>query len=416
MSVSSSLAKRELAGLPGPYWVLWVGTLINRLGTMVQPFLAFYLTGTRGMSLAHTGVVMTVFGVGALFSQLISGWLSDRIGRRVTLASGMLATSVSVLTLAYSTSLGMLAFSVFALGLAIDVYRPASNTLVADLVPVRSRARAFGFLFWAINLGFTAGVLTGGTLAETAFMWLFWIDAITCAVFGVLVLLLVPEPNQVKQNKKQEGSLGDVFRDRAMVGFAFVTLGYFFVYLQSQIGLPLAMEKAGLPPSAFGTAIAVNGVLIVIVQPLVVGRLARMDLGKVAAVGIALAGLGFGATTFATSTAMFVFSVIIWTGGEIVTTVVSATIASNMAPPHLRGRYNGLYGFAWSLAGLLAPTLGTRLLSVNSAALWLTCAAVCGAAALGQFALAPEIRRRTEAAARAQERDEQQPVPEKSPA
>jgi hypothetical protein len=35
------------AGLPPAYWLLWVGTLINRLGTFVIPFLTLYLTSRR---------------------------------------------------------------------------------------------------------------------------------------------------------------------------------------------------------------------------------------------------------------------------------------------------------------------------------------------------------------------------------
>jgi hypothetical protein len=37
------------AGLPRTYWLLWVGTLINRLGGFVIPFLTLYLTQERGL-------------------------------------------------------------------------------------------------------------------------------------------------------------------------------------------------------------------------------------------------------------------------------------------------------------------------------------------------------------------------------
>lgn len=66
--------------------MLWGGALANRLGTMVQPFFAFYLTGTRGLSLAEAGLVLAVFGCGSLVSPLLSGWLADRFGRRATSA------------------------------------------------------------------------------------------------------------------------------------------------------------------------------------------------------------------------------------------------------------------------------------------------------------------------------------------
>src|SRR5215469_2695468 len=77
-------ARRAAGGLPRPFWVLWAGTLVNRLGTFVEPFLALYLTGTRHLSLAEAGAVLAAYGAGSVPSQLIGGSLSDRIGRRAT--------------------------------------------------------------------------------------------------------------------------------------------------------------------------------------------------------------------------------------------------------------------------------------------------------------------------------------------
>ncbi|MGP8303885.1 hypothetical protein ACTPOK_39425 [Streptomyces inhibens] len=42
-------------GLPDAFWVLWGGSLVNRLGSMVNPFLSLYLTGVRGVSTATPG-------------------------------------------------------------------------------------------------------------------------------------------------------------------------------------------------------------------------------------------------------------------------------------------------------------------------------------------------------------------------
>src|SRR5262245_47325197 len=65
------------------------------------------------------------------------------------------------------------------------------------------------------------------------------------------------------------------------------------------------------------------------------------------------------------------------------------------APTYLRGRYLGLHGAVCSLDALLAPLGGTQLLGAGAPALWLTCGAVAAAAALGQLALSPALRRRT---------------------
>src|SRR6266700_6603250 len=72
---------RRVDGLPGPFWVLWSGTLVNRIGLLVEPFLAFYLSA-QGLSLGAIGVALAMSGAGSILSQLIGGALADRIGRR----------------------------------------------------------------------------------------------------------------------------------------------------------------------------------------------------------------------------------------------------------------------------------------------------------------------------------------------
>jgi hypothetical protein len=53
-----------VGGLPAAFWYLWTGTLINRLGAFVAPFLAIYLTQGRGLSASYAGLVVGLYGAG----------------------------------------------------------------------------------------------------------------------------------------------------------------------------------------------------------------------------------------------------------------------------------------------------------------------------------------------------------------
>jgi len=391
-------APRAVAGLPRAFWVLWAGTLINRLGTMVQPFLALYLTRVRHVSLAGTGGVLTVWAVGSLISQPVAGVLADRIGRRATLAGGTLLAGAAMVALGYSRGLAVIVPIVFVLGLAIDAFRPASNAIVSDIVPAEERPRAFGLLFWAVNLGFSVAVIAGGWLAGHAAVWLFWTDAVTSVMFGLLVWRAVPETRS-GLGEELPGGLLDVGRDRLMMAYVGVSIAYAVVYLQTLVGLPLAMKLSGRSPAQFGLVIALNGVLIVLLQPAISARLARRDHSRVLAGGMALVGAGFGLTALASGVLSYALTIVVWTAGEIVVSSVGATIVADLAPAHMRGRYNGVYGLAWGMAGLLAPTLSTRLLALNHWSLWVACAALCGGASLAQLAIAPGVRERSHGAA-----------------
>ncbi|WP_214416342.1 MDR family MFS transporter [Sphaerisporangium fuscum] len=391
-----SLLQSRVGGLPRAFWVLFGGTFVNRLGTMVEPFIGVYLTQARHMPLATAGVVMAVFGVGSLLSQLVAGWLADHIGRRATLTGGMVATAAAMIVLGYSTSLPAIVAVMAVLGLVVDAYRPASQAMVTDLISPDDRPRAFGLLFWAINMGFAVAMVAGGWLAQSGFTWLFWIDALTSLAFGLLVWRAVPETRPEK-NGHEGGGFAEVLKDRLMVAYVLFSLLYTFVYLQAFTTMPLAVTGQGLPTTSYGVAMAVNGLLIVLVQPLISPWLSKRDPSLMLAIGMAVVGVGFALTALVSTTAGYAATVAVWSIGEVLTAGMAGAVVAALAPAHLRGRYSGLYGFAWSVGGLLAPLIGTRLLASGQVVLWLTVGAMGLLGALGQLAIAPAVRRRSAA-------------------
>jgi MFS family permease len=396
---SVGVARRAAGGLPRPFWVLFAGTLINRLGMFVEPFLALYLSSARHLSLTLVGAVLASYGAGSVFSQLIGGAMADRIGRRATLTAGMGANAGALLGLGYARGLGPLVVAAVGVGLTVDMYRPASSALVADLVPAAERTRAFGLLFWAVNIGFSVAMVLGGTLARAGFTPLFWADAATCAMFGLLVWRAVPETlPAVTAGDQPDGGFSTVLRDRLLVSFFLLMLIETSVYMQAFTTLPLAMSGSGLPAQSYGLAMAVNGIVIVALQPVAGAWLGRRDHATVIACGIGFLGLGYALTTLASTTWQYAGCVAVWTIGEILANATAVAVVAAMAPPRLRGRYNGVFGLAFSIGFLIAPIAGTRLLAHGRPALWLSCAAACAVAVVWQLALGPAIRRRERAA------------------
>jgi MFS family permease len=132
----------------------------------------------------------------------------------------------------------------------------------------------------------------------------------------------------------------------------------------------------------------------VVIQPLTVAWLARRDASRVLAAGMGVVGLGFGLTAFAGSTPVFAATVLVWTVGEVLFAAVSSAIMADLAPAHLRGRYGGLYGTAFSVAALLGPLGGSWLLGIGTWLPWVTSAVLCALSGAGALALAPAVRRR----------------------
>ena len=57
-----------VSGLPTTFWWLWTGTLVNRAGAFVLPFLAFYLTDELDLTPSFVGLVLGGFGLGSVMS------------------------------------------------------------------------------------------------------------------------------------------------------------------------------------------------------------------------------------------------------------------------------------------------------------------------------------------------------------
>jgi MFS family permease len=351
----------RVGGLPRPYWYLWAGMLANRLGSVVGPFLALYLSTARDFSVAEVGVVLTALGFGSACSQSVGGVLADRIGRRRTMVLGLLSSAVALGLVGLSRGLLLTCLAAAVYGLVLDLYRPAMNAAVADIVPAHDRVRAFGLTFWAINLGFGVAAVLAGYLAERGFWLLFVLDAVTCVVFAGLVLRGVPESRPERTG--DPGRLRDALSDRLLLGLVVLVVLHAVVYMQSYSTLPLVIREDGLGPSGYGLAMALNGFLIVLVQPWVLQPVSRLPRGRVLLVAALVQAVGFGGHAFADTTAQHAMAVAVWTLGEVLGAGLFGALVAGLAPAHLRGRYMGVFGTSFGLAALLAPALGTATLA-----------------------------------------------------
>ncbi len=387
------------AGLPPQYWLLWVGTLVNRLGSFVVPFLTLYLTTQRAIPVGQAALMVSLFGAGSFAAQLTGGELADRIGRRPVMLLSLLAAPVAMVSLGFARSIPAIAGCTLALGFLTDLYRPAVSAAIADLVPPESRIRAYGYLYWAINLGFAVAPVVAGVLAGYAYLALFIGDAVTTFAFGVIVLIGLKETRPAATVRVVHASLreriGQLGKAPVLLLFSALAFGFGLVYMQGHVTLPVDMQSHGLGPREYGLAVAVNGLLIVLVSlPIshAAGRWPRF--GAMAGASL-LVGLGFGFQAFADSLPLYALAVAIWTLGEIAAAAVAPAIIADLAPIERRGLYQGVYGSSWSLAFFVGPVLGGRILQdLGAATLWLGCLGLGVVLAGGYLALGALARAR----------------------
>jgi MFS family permease len=187
-----------------------------------------------------------------------------------------------------------------------------------------------------------------------------------------------------------------LFRSDRLLGVGtLIVLVYGVLYIQANVTLPLAITSAGLHASVYGYVIAINGILIVVGQPLSLPLFERWPQRVALPISLALVGVGMAATGLSHATWQFAVSVIIWTVGEIGTAGSFQALIASLAPADMRGRYAGALGLAWGAADLLAPIVGASAFAHARAALWIGCLVAGGLAGVGQYWLLGKVAERT---------------------
>jgi MFS family permease len=398
--------RAQAGGLPGTYWYLWTGTLVNRMGSFVLPFLALYLTRERGFRLEEAGRVVSLHGAGAVLAGIVGGTMSDRLGRRRTLLAGLWLGAGAMLSLGLARTTWHTCVSAFALGLLGELYRPAVSAAIADVVPPRDRARAYGLLYWVINVGYAIALPLAGFASRFGFLALFVADALTSALYGFIVWWKVPETRPADAPEKTLSapparSLA-AFADPVFVAFALPIMLTALIFSQHQVALPLDLSQRGMSPELFGRVAALNGLLVVLLQPAASQRLGGFKRATVLAWASVLMGLGFGLYGLGTQLPLVVLAVGVWTLGEIAQSPVASTVVADLAPHARRGIYQGAYFTLWALSACVAPTLGSWVLEhLGRTVLWGGCL-VLGLLAAGAHLMAAPARRQRMAALRQQ--------------
>jgi len=376
---------------PREVWILFGGTVINRFGSFVLVFLILYLT-KLGFTPAQAGFAVAAYGIGGMGASLMGGWLADRLGRRRSIALSMFSAAVVILMLGRAHALPEIVVWTVLMGLTAELYRPAASALLTDLTRPEDRVTTFAGYRLAVNFGAMIGPAVGGLIAEASFAWLFVGDALTCAVYGVIALLALPDGTRTTAAEEAARPRHSIFRDTGFMVFLIASTAVAFMYAQTHSGFALEVSGRGQPNHVYGLLLALNAFLVLLLE-LPLSRWTRTKRRRpVIALGWGLIGLGFGLIPWGQGVAWLTLSILVLTLGEIFSAPVGAAYVSDVAPDHMRGRYMGAWTMTWGLGYVLGPSLGGQLYGYGSHALWGVCLGL-GAVSAAMVMLAPPSRR-----------------------
>lgn len=405
------LYRNAYQGLSPSVWLLAGVMLINRCGTMVLPFLTLYLTQQLHYSLANAGIVMAVYGIGAFVGTFIGGKLTDRYGFYYVQLWSLLFAGAFLLVLQLVTSFYALCASVFVFTLLGDTFRPANQAAVAHYADADNRTRAFSLNRLAINLGWAVGGGLGGWLAGVNYNLLFWADGLTCLAAGIVLMLFLPKPAPAASEPATPQSVGALpavvdpvpspWRDRLFLAFVGCSALYLVAFMQLFTIVPLFLKEVlYLSEGSIGGMMALNGLLIVVIEMALVYGLEQRKQAKIRLIGIGvvLSAVSYLMLTLAnvpglSGVAVALVYILFVTISEMLAMPFIQSFTVERATPATRGQYLSLYAMGGAFAQTTAPAFGAQMVThFGYTAHWLALAGVALFSATGFWLVGQWLR------------------------
>ena len=178
------------------FWLLWIIWAIQGASGVSMITLSMSYGLSKGMALESAVLIFTAFNATNGAGRLISGYLSDNIGRNLTMSITFFAAGLAYFFFPHSSSLLTCAALAAVIGFSFGTLFSVSAPLVSDCFGLQHFGAIFGMVFTAY--GFFAGLLgpslSGYILDVTGnnFSIVFMYLGIFCLISGLGIRLVVP--------------------------------------------------------------------------------------------------------------------------------------------------------------------------------------------------------------------------------
>jgi MFS family permease len=357
-----------------------------------------YLHDVRHFSVLLATLLLAVSAVAGLATGPILGTLVDRFGPVAVIVTASLVQAGALVLWAFARQ----APQVVCAALLLAVFGGASwgpgTTLMSRLVPEEHRQRAFGINFMLVNLGIGLGGLISATIVDLhhpfSFTVLYLMNAAMTVGIAALYVTLWrygrAEKGVHEDPATREEGWREVVKDRRLVYFVLASLVMMIGgYGSQEAGFSLfVVNNLHLSVHVIGVIFFFNTSTIVGTQLFILNHIQGRSRTRVMAVAgllwtcfwlILYVSLHLPAVVAVISlcAAMAIFAV-----GETMMSPIGPALVNELAPEHLRGRYNAASGMTYGLAGTLAPAITAFFFSENWGNYWplfIGGASLCGA-------------------------------------
>jgi predicted MFS family arabinose efflux permease len=215
-------------------FALWLLVFSASSQIMIMSPILPTISEDLGIPDAALGSLVSVYALMVGVFAILSGPVSDRIGRRRILLVGAGVMTVALLLHAFVRDyVSFLTVRVFA-GMAGGVLSGAAVSYIGDHFPYNERGWATGWVMSGSAFGQILGIPLGILIAgQWGFQAPFYVFAVTMALTFVLIFLKIPQPDVVRTREPLTigGAVRDYWRMLRRPEVSFAALAYLLMFL-----------------------------------------------------------------------------------------------------------------------------------------------------------------------------------------
>ncbi len=343
--------------------------LFNLCYWMYFPYMAIYFSSQFGVQLAS--ILMMIPPFVQLFGQLIGGVIADTLGRRTTMLIGASIQAGMFALFALSTENWLDYVAYVLIGIGGALYSPASDAMVADLVPDDERKHVFATFITVKNIGAVLGPVIGATLFFSYRTPLLWACTLILSVYLLIIFIEMTETLPGKKPAKKitrsllekAGNYRLIVQDR--VFFLYILAGVLSIFTIMQLDLFIAKYIVDEVPtqwhldsrSILGLLLGINGLMFVVLILPTTRLLKNWRDRDVFILSCLLNGSSLFLISMTTNLVLLIVLIVTFTMGEIVRAPVINHFVSRHAPEAMRGQYMGASNMQYTIGRILAPLI-----------------------------------------------------------
>lgn len=348
---------------------------------MVLPVMMIEGQKLEGASVSLLGLAMGVYGLTQALLQIPSGALSDRIGRKPVIVGGLLIFALGSVIAAMADSVWMM-----IVGRALQgagAIASAIMALLTDLTRDEHRMKAMATVGVSIGMSFSVALILGPWLASIGGLTFIFAATAALALVGVLVVLLViPSPQQAVHNRDASASWGEVLKQFANPQLWPLNIGIFILHALMVgvfVAIPKELVALGVESSSHSWLyLPVLLVAFVLMVPFIILAEKRRKMKGVVILGALIISFSLVLMIFSSAVWHWIVAMLLYFWGFNLMEASLPSWLSKVAPAGAKGSAMGIYSSMQFMGAFVGGALGGRLFQYyGSATLFLIwCVAV----------------------------------------